>query len=220
MDINILCIPDSSWVLIGIVCIGLLAVIFCFEHKSLGLLRPAHYKSTLCVTFALLCAWVIVLKRPANETNSIHKNLSTLFESPLGLLAILIGLAAYTSTILTKLREAISTHKTENKEDLARTIEEIKADDTEEDKTRKQRDNDKRASAVKKLDEHQDNYLWLVWADYLLILAAVILVVTLAAWIRGVVCPTNQLLIIALLLAIVIYFALLHIRQWKLRSES
>lgn len=148
------------------------------------------------------------------EKKEVHGNLGILFQSPLSLLTILIGLAAYTSTILTKLRETVTDFKKDNATVLARELTPTNDSDSNDEKTRKKVEADEKDAAQTKLTNHRNNYTWLLWVDRLIVFTGVILIVTIADWSRGVVCDSNQLLIVAMLLVIVLYFAGLHIRQW------
>jgi hypothetical protein len=69
-----------------------------------------------------------------------------------------------------------------------------------------------------KLNVHTGDYAWLVWADRLLIVTGVLLMITLALWVREEECRINQMLVIALLMATVLYLAALHIRQWIIHA--
>lgn len=101
------------------------------------------------------------------------------------ILALVVALGAYTSSILIELR---------------RTIKRCKDDPT---------------ACAKDLARHEDDHAWLVPTDLLIAAISLLVILTIILKdVTGCECYTYRLLIDGLFLALIVYFIHLHIRQW------
>jgi hypothetical protein len=130
-------------------------------------------------------------------------------EAPLSVLGFVVALAAYTSTILTKLRESITASKAQLGAFEAHSgLTEVNGN----------RRLVTREDVEESLQRHRRNYEWLVWADFLLVVTGLLFVGTGFGGTLGEPSAMSQSLCIALLFTIIGYFAVLHVRQWYKRT--
>lgn len=155
-----------------------LPALFSIAYPLYGFLhgdRLSKLTSRTTLWACLAGAMVIVLwmaDHPVNETFDLWT-----------ILAIVIGLGAYTSTILMELRKSLRVD-TNNAE------------------------------------EHRNNLDWLVPTDFFLMgIGLLVMWAIVLREVLGMSCYLLQVLIDGLFLALLFYFAILHLRQWWIHKE-
>lgn len=207
MDMNSFCLPEAEgWSrTILLLLVAFIIGLTLYLDRRFSTLTDAETLSGITVLACVLASLIFVVVLP-DETKR-RAGVSNIFESPLTFLTLAVGLAAYSSTILTKLRESITKTTGEEKEK-----EKTPASETDEQKTDRLQ---KLAAAKSDLETHRNNYAWLIWADRLLVVIGTLLIFTVVLAAVGVPCTLYQSLVMALFLAVIFYFAILHFRQWN-----